>query len=120
MMLLLANAVMSGCKPRQTLARSAALGNPSRGAVLIAEEGCGSCHSIRGIAGAEGRVGPPLNNIAERSYIAGLLPNTPENLVAWVEAPQRVVPGNIMPDMGISRHDAEDIAAYLYTLRDGD
>ena len=120
LILLLGSVITTGCRPRQALARGGALGDPARGAVLIAKEGCGSCHSIRQIAGAHGRVGPPLDNIAERSYIAGVLPNTPENLVAWVQAPQRVVPGNIMPDMGLSRRDAQDIAAYLYTLRDGD
>jgi cytochrome c2 len=120
LMLFLAGAITTGCKPRQALARGGALGNPTRGAVLIAKEGCGSCHSIRDIVGAHGRVGPPLDNIADRSYIAGILPNTPENLVAWVETPQRFVPGNVMPDMGLSRRDAQDIAAYLYTLRDGD
>lgn len=92
-------------------------GDPGRGAKLIADLGCGSCHSIPGVLGARGRVGPPLDNIGERTIVAGLLPNTPDNLVTWLKAPQRVVPGNAMPNMGLNEHDAHDVAAYLYTLR---
>jgi cytochrome c2 len=91
--------------------------DPTRGAQLIAALGCGSCHSIPGIDGARGLVGPPLDNIADRTIVAGVLPNTPDNMVTWLETPQRVVPGNAMPDMELNEHDARDIAAYLYTLR---
>ena len=66
---------------------------------------------------ADGNVGPPLNRIGERTYIAGMLRNTPANLVRWIREPQAVVPGNAMPNMGISEAEARDIAAYLYTLR---
>ncbi len=92
-------------------------GHPHHGAKLIAQLGCGSCHSIPGIQQAYGRVGPPLGGIAGRTIIAGILPNTPQNMMSWLKAPQSVVPGNVMPDMGINSHDARDIAAYLYTLR---
>jgi cytochrome c2 len=40
----------------------------------------------------------------------------PDNLVKWLRQPQNVVPGNAMPDMGVTPQDARDIAAYLYTL----
>jgi cytochrome c2 len=92
-------------------------GDTRRGAALVAELGCGSCHTIPGIREARGRVGPPLDNIGERTIVAGLLPNTPDNLMRWLETPQSVVPGNAMPNMGLSDHDARDVAAYLYTLR---
>ncbi len=92
-------------------------GDPKQGAKLIVRLGCATCHTIPGIAGAHGRVGPPLDGIAGRTIIAGVLPNTPRNLIAWLRAPQSVVPGNVMPNMGIDDHDARAIAAYLYTLR---
>ncbi len=95
----------------------AGAGDPARGATLIAKIGCGACHSIPGVAGANGRVGPPLDNIGERTIIAGLLANTPANLVTWLKSPQSIVPGNAMPNMGLNDHDAQDIAAYLETLR---
>jgi cytochrome c1 len=49
--------------------------------------------------------------------IAGVMANTPDNLVAWLRAPQAAVPGNAMPDMGLSEQQARDAAAYLETLR---
>ncbi|HZT19436.1 MAG TPA: cytochrome C [Dongiaceae bacterium] len=92
-------------------------GDADRGAALITGYGCGACHVVPGVPGADGVVGPPLTMIARRIYLAGVLRNTPENMVFWLRYPQRVVPGNAMPDMGVTSSDARDIAAYLYTLR---
>ncbi|MGE3783519.1 MAG: cytochrome c oxidase assembly protein, partial [Alphaproteobacteria bacterium] len=93
------------------------IGDPKRGVALIRDEGCGGCHTIPGVADATGVVGPPLIQIGRRIYIAGLLRNTPDNMIAWLRDPQRVVPGNAMPDMGLNERDARDLAAYLYTIR---
>jgi cytochrome c len=92
-------------------------GDPARGASLIGRSSCGSCHEMSGIEGANGRVGPPLSRFAYRTMIAGVLPNTPGNLVYWLRHPQAVVPGNAMPDVGLSDRQARDIAAYLYAER---
>jgi cytochrome c len=92
-------------------------GNAARGAQRIAQFGCAGCHTVPGVKNADGNVGPPLTRFADRTYIAGMLRNTPPNLVRWIREPQAVVPGNAMPNMGISEADARDIAAYLYTLR---
>ncbi|MEV0733886.1 MULTISPECIES: c-type cytochrome [Polymorphospora] len=91
-------------------------GHPERGAELIARYGCGSCHTIPGIDGADGLVGPPLTRFGARSYIAGELPNSAENLKRWITDPQSVEPGTAMPNLGVDPIDAEDIAAYLHTL----
>jgi cytochrome c1 len=69
------------------------------------------------VKNANGNVGPPLARIGDRTYIAGMLRNTPANVVRWIREPQAVIPGNAMPNMGVSEADARDIAAYLYTLR---
>jgi cytochrome c2 len=108
--------LLSACGPKPNPA-AVAIGDPARGHRLIVRVGCGACHAIRGIEGAHGLVGPPLDNIASRTMLAGVLPNTPRNLVHWLQAPQSVVPGNAMPDMELNDHDARDIAAYLETLR---
>jgi cytochrome c2 len=91
-------------------------GNAKNGADLIVNHGCGSCHTIPGIHNADGLVGPPLSKIADRTVIAGIMPNTPSNMIAWVENPQAIVPGNAMPNLGLNDNEARDIAAYLYTL----
>ena len=85
-----------------------------RGARLISSFGCGSCHLIDGIAGADAHVGPPLTNLARRRVIAGKLPNTPEDLARWIAHPQQIDRGDVMPDLGLSDQQASDIALYLY------
>jgi putative membrane protein len=92
-------------------------GDPTKGAHEIERIGCGSCHTIPGVAGANGLVGPPLDDMGRRIYVAGLLRNTPENLARWIRDPQSIVPGNAMPDMGLSESQSRDIAAYLSTLK---
>jgi cytochrome c1 len=92
-------------------------GDAIRGQQAIVDYGCHSCHTIPGIAGADALVGPPLNDWADRHYIAGSLPNTTDNLLRWIMDPQEIEPGNAMPDMRVEDEAARDIAAYLYTLR---
>jgi cytochrome c len=92
-------------------------GSPPRGAALIRSYGCGTCHSIPRVSGATATVGPNLEGIASRAYIAGVLPNTPDNMVRWIQNPQAVDDKTAMPNLGVSARDARDIAAYLYTLK---
>lgn len=91
-------------------------GNADRGRTAIAAYGCGSCHSIPGVRGANGMVGPPLDHWAERRIIAGEVPNDPEHLITWLTVPQSIEPGTAMPNMGVTDGEARDMATYLYTL----
>lgn len=91
-------------------------GNPHEGRKLIVSYSCGACHVIPGIYTARGLVGPPLNFFGRRTMIAGELPNSPDNLVRWLRNPKAVEPGTAMPNLGLSQQQAQDIAAYLYTL----
>lgn len=100
----------------ERMARAREIGDPAAGAELIDRAGCGSCHIVPGVRGAEGLVGPPLIHWSRRVYIAGLLRNTPTNTVTWLTSPQDVVPGNAMPDLDLTKEQARDITAYLYTL----
>ncbi|MEZ4570014.1 MAG: c-type cytochrome [Thermomicrobiales bacterium] len=77
---------------------------------------CTGCHTIPGIDGADGTIGPPLNFWSKRSFIAGNLPNEPDNLIAWIMNPQAIEPGTAMPNLDVTEAQARDIAAYLYTL----
>ncbi len=107
-----------GCSDRR-LAEAAALtgGDPLQGKRLAKELGCGTCHTIPGVNGARGLVGPSLDGIADRNFIGGVLPNTPDNLVRWVKDPQAHSPQTTMPKVVKSEREARDLAAYLYTLR---
>jgi cytochrome c1 len=92
-------------------------GHPSHGPAVIEAYGCGACHTIPGVRSAQGLVGPPLLWWSRRTFIAGEVPNTPENLVRWIRFPQSIEAHTAMPTLGLSDQDARDVAAYLYTLR---
>jgi cytochrome c oxidase subunit 2 len=88
-----------------------------RGRDVFMQARCAGCHAIRG-TDAAGQAGPDLTHIAARSTIgAGTLPNTAENLAAWIQDPQRVKPGNQMPANPLPADDLQALVAYLETLR---
>lgn len=90
-------------------------GDAAAGAEVIRRVGCGACHRIPGIREARGLLAPPLSAFAARTFIAGELPNTPENLALWVRSPRSVAPRTAMPNLGLSDLEARNVAAYLYT-----
>jgi cytochrome c1 len=89
-------------------------GDADRGRELIRAYGCGACHTIPGVQGAAGVVAPPLTLFARRTFIAGQIPNTPENLVHWIRMPESIEPHTAMPNLGVTDQQARDIAAFLY------
>ena len=92
-------------------------GDPNRGKQLIEQYGCTTCHIVPGIAGPKGMVGPSLEHVAARQVIASSITNTPPNMVAYIQNPQSANPQNVMPNLGVKTDEAQDIAAYLYTLK---
>jgi cytochrome c len=95
----------------------AAGGDAARGQQLLARYHCGTCHTIPGVAAARGRFAASLEAFGRRSYIAGRVANEPSMLARWIAKPASIVPGTLMPDMGVSPEDARDIAAYLGQLK---
>jgi len=93
-------------------------GNADRGGQLIRAYGCGACHTIPGVQGAAGVVAPPLTLFAQRTFIAGEVPNTPENLVHWIRDPQSIEPHTAMPALGVTEQQARDMAAFLYRVEE--
>lgn len=91
--------------------------DPARGKTAMLMYACVTCHHIPGVVGASAPVGPPLDGMARRGYIAGSLRNTPENMVRWLRAPQEVNPLSAMPHLYVGERDARDMAAYLATFR---
>jgi cytochrome c len=107
----------AGCGGQSGSLPSTLAGDSERGRLLLWQYGCGTCHQIPGVVSAEGNVGPPLVNVGKQVYLAGVLPNTPENLIRWIRAPQDVDPLTAMPDLKVPEAQALDMAAYLYTLK---
>jgi cytochrome c1 len=84
---------------------------------LIEGYGCGTCHTIPGVRRARAVVGPPLWAIADRAYIAGVLPNTEADMIRWLRDPLAVDPRTVMPNVNATEADARDMTAYLFRLR---
>jgi len=88
----------------------------TEGATVFAKSACVGCHTVRGVSA--GVVGPDLTHFgSRRTLAAGLLPNTPANLLAWIEDPPAVKPGAKMPALGLSPAEARAVAGYLASLR---
>ena len=118
-LLIAARAAQAWIEQRQALAQAEWFtgGDSARAVAAMRDLGCGACHQIPGVRGAVGLVGPPLNHMASRSYIAGVMDNTPDNMILWLRWPQGVLPMSGMPNLGMTETQARDIAAYLLSLR---
>ena len=110
--------VLIGCdESRERTARALTGGEPQRGRQAVTKYGCDTCHTIPGVRTADATVGPPLMQIARRTYLAGRIENTPANMIRWIREPTSVDEKTAMPATGVTEQDGRDIAAFLYTLR---
>lgn len=104
--------LLAACKKHEVIP-----GDPDRGKQLISQYGCTSCHIVPGVKGPKGMVGPSLDHIATRTYIAGKFQNSVPAMTTWLQNPQAMDPTNAMPNLGVTPDDARDMTAYLYTLK---
>jgi cytochrome c oxidase subunit 2 len=99
---------------RQDFAGDAAA---AEGQAVFMHNACINCHTVAGTV-STGRFGPDLTHLASRDTIAaGAIQNTPENLKRWVDDPNSMRPGSLMPAMHLNNHDLNAITAYLAQLR---
>jgi cytochrome c oxidase subunit 2 len=78
---------------------------------------CVSCHNVSGTS-ASGTFGPDLSHVMSRTALgSGVIPNTPENLRAWVKDPQAIKRGNLMPNMQLNSRELDEVVAYLSSLK---
>jgi cytochrome c len=108
--------LLSACDGEPHLAHRVS-GNSENGRLLLQQYGCASCHTIPGVTNARGNAGPSLAQVGRRVYLAGVLPNTPENMARWISAPKQIDPLTAMPDLQVPDTHAQDMVAYLYRLR---
>jgi cytochrome c oxidase subunit II len=103
-------------KQQQKPAEGSLSGAAAEGEVVFMHNACINCHAIAGTV-ATGRFGPDLTHLASRDTIAsGPIQNTPANLRKWINDPNSMKPGVLMPSMHLSDHDLDVITAYLATL----
>jgi cytochrome c2 len=121
-------AVVSACAPpapppakeaKPAAGASAVSGDADNGKQLFASKGCIACHVAQGVPGATGTIGPNLNGIGDpskRPTLADGATNTPEHIREWIIDPQKAKPGTMMPNLGLSAKDADDLTAFMATL----
>ena len=99
--------------------RSSSVSTGALGEQVFLANTCVSCHTIRGLSGASGTVGPDLTHVGSRTTLgAGVVGNTPQNLRAWISDPQTVKPGVLMPAyQSLSSTDLDALVAYLESLQ---
>jgi cytochrome c oxidase subunit 2 len=91
--------------------------NAHNGQMVFERQACINCHTVAGTV-ANGRYGPDLTHLMSRATLAsGAADNTPGNLEAWIEDPNRFKPGSLMPAMHLSDKQNAQITAYLLTLK---
>jgi cytochrome c oxidase subunit 2 len=89
----------------------------AEGRQVFESQACISCHVVRGTA-ANGKFGPDLTHFGSRDTLAsGAADNTPANLKLWIQDPDYVKPGSLMPAMQLSNDQMDKIVAYLETLK---
>lgn len=78
---------------------------------------CVNCHAIGGTT-AHGTFGPDLTHLMSRDTIAsGAAENTESQLRLWIQNPDAIKPGSLMPAMKLSDHDLDALVQYLRTLQ---
>jgi cytochrome c oxidase subunit 2 len=78
---------------------------------------CINCHTVSGTI-AKGTFGPDLSHLMSRATLAsGMIPNTAENLHAWLKDPQAIKPGNLMPNMQLNPRELDEVLKYLSSLK---
>jgi cytochrome c oxidase subunit 2 len=89
----------------------------SAGRAVFLATACVNCHAVRGTP-AVGSFGPDLTHLMSRATIgAGAAPNTRENLRRWVNNPDHLKPGVLMPAMNLPDDQVDAVVAYLMTLK---
>ena len=84
------------------------------GEKLFQAKGCVGCHSLNAVNAPKGMIGPNLANIGARSYIgAGSFKNTDETLARWIQNPQAMKVGVLMPNLGVTAEEAKSLVAFL-------
>ena len=92
-------------------------GDAARGMAIFQQMSCVNCHAVGGTP-AQMRIGPDLTHFASRRQLgAGILENTPANLHLWLQNPQQVKPGVLMPDFKFTDEQVNDLVAYFETLK---
>jgi cytochrome c oxidase subunit 2 len=89
----------------------------ARGREVFQRTACINCHAVSGTP-ATGRFGPDLTHLMSRETLAaGIVPNNRANLRQWIQNPDVLKTGSLMPAMSLDEADLDAVTDYLMTLR---
>jgi cytochrome c oxidase subunit 2 len=98
-------------------ARTPAGAPEQKGQQVFLSQPCVMCHMVQG-HGAWGQSAPNLTHLASRATLAAsTLPNTRDNLAAWITGTQRIKPGNHMPPVALAPDQLDPLLTYLESLK---
>ena len=102
---------------KQTIPSNATMSpEASEGRKVFETTACINCHAVAGTV-ADGRFGPDLSHLMSRETLAsGVTGNTRENLRQWIQNPDAIKPGSLMPAMNLTDKELDEVTAYLLTL----
>jgi cytochrome c oxidase subunit 2 len=87
-----------------------------QGKTIFTQSTCVGCHTINGLSA--GHIGPDLTHFGSRTTFAGsLMTSTPDNVTKWIENPEHMKPGALMPNLGMKGEQSKALAAYLLSLK---
>src|SRR5712691_10760394 len=87
-----------------------------QGKTIFTQSTCVGCHTISGVSA--GHIGPDLTHFGSRTTFAGsLMTSTPDNVTKWIENPEHMKPGALMPNLGMTGEQSKALAAYLLSLK---
>lgn len=117
--------VLVACQPAETktpteqpVPAASSAPNPQRGVMLAGQYGCNVCHTVPGVAGPQGSLGPSLAQLgAQTTIAAGSVPVSADAIARYIQDPAAIYPQSSMPPVMMPDADARDIAAYLLTLK---
>lgn len=95
----------------------------ARGKSLMLEKGCLGCHTYRNRGG---KLGPEITYVGDKTKhdfdFTHLDDASPHTVKSWLTAhfmnPEEVVPGTLMPEMGLTEAEAGDLAEYMMSLQE--
>lgn len=88
-----------------------------KGKDIFLKSACSSCHTVKGTT-AQGTIGPNLTHLGDRStLLSGMLENTTTHLENWINDPQKIKPGSMMPKFIYPPDTLAAIVAYVSQLK---